>query len=232
MSIRKRISNSPKVNGFVARQLARYIQWVWRTSKFESHGFETLNDLATNGEPVIAALLHQRLVMSPFLFPPRHKAPICSITSSAKAGKLAGYVQKEFDFETVPLRRNTSQVALTRAIVKNIQRGMSVGFAIDGPSGPARQASTVPLIWSRMTGKQVFLVSFSVEKYYRLNTWDGMIVPKAYNKGVLLCEPLNVTIPKKASPEAIEAARLELETRSNALAEKADKMCGHVSPIL
>ncbi len=232
MSLRKRISNSPQFNTFVARLIARHIRRVWRTSQFDSHGFDDLRAMTRAGEPVIAALLHQRLMLSPYLFPPRDEAPICSITSSAKAGKLAGYVQKEFDFETVPLRRNTSQVALTRAIVKNIKAGTSVGFALDGPSGPARVASTVPLIWSRMTGRPIFLVTYSVEKQRRLKTWDRMMLPKTHNKGVLLCEPFPITVPKKASAEEIEAARLELEIRSNALAEKADRMCGHAGPLL
>lgn len=232
MSLRKRISNSPQFNAFVARQIARYIRRVWRTSQFEYHGFEELNALTRGGEPVIAALLHQRLMLSPYLFPLRDEAPICSITSSAKAGKLVGYVQKEFDFESVPLRRNASQVALTRSIVRNIKTGTSVGFALDGPSGPARVASTVPLIWSRLTGKRIFLATYSVEKERRLNTWDRLIIPKPHNKGVLLCEAFPITIPKKASAEEIEAARLELESRSNALAERADRMCGHDGPLL
>lgn len=216
----------------MARLFAGYIRLVWRTSRFEIHGMEAIAADVRAGNPIIMGVMHQRLMLSPYLFPPREDGPICSVTSAAKAGRLVGLIQEEFGFQTIPLPSGTSHVALSRTIVGRMREGVSVGFAVDGPSGPARVAKTVPVAWARLTGCPIGLATYSVKRQFRLGSWDRLIVPLPFNTGVILLEPFSETIPRKPSEEEMEHLRAALETQLNALCDRADALCGHEKPLL
>lgn len=232
MKLRKRLSNSPRLNRFLARRFAAYIRLAYRTSTYSCEGMEEISAEIRAGRPVIMGLMHQRLMLSPFMFPPRDEGDICSITSAAKAGKLAGLVQEEFGFQTVPLPRKQSHVALSRAIVGKMREGVSVGFAVDGPSGPSGVAKTVPLAWARLTGRPIYLTAFSARRGFRLGTWDRLFVPLPWTSGVILCERFAEDVPKKPTETETEALRLALETQLTALCARADAACGHSTPLL
>ena len=86
MSLRKKIADSEAVLNWAARRIAGYIRMVHRNTRWQRIGYEELDALAEQGEPVIVVLWHQRLAQSPYFFP-LDKAPICSITSAARGGQ-------------------------------------------------------------------------------------------------------------------------------------------------
>ena len=119
------------------------------------------------GEPVIMALWHQRLVMAGYIFPVG-LGPISSLTTSARAGKLAGQVLNRFGYDTVPMSSHKRHVTLSREVLRRIKGGSSIGIAADGPGGPPRVTSTVPLIWARVSGCRVFTVAYSTNRTIKL----------------------------------------------------------------
>lgn len=222
MSLRKRIADSERYNDALASVLERYVRFCHRTTRWQRLGFEPLDALVGAGTPAIAALWHQRLMLAPYLFPVE-LGPICSITSSGRAGTLAGRMQTRFGFQTIAMSSHKRHVALSRDVLGRIKSGVSVGIATDGPRGPARQASTVPLVWARAAGVRIFGVAFSTRKAKRLGTWDRMFLPMPFDTGALVCREWPQTVPRKASPEQIEALRLDLQAHLNAVTEEADR---------
>nr|WP_232897420.1 DUF374 domain-containing protein [Pontibaca salina] len=208
--------------------LAAHIAFAHRTSDWQRSGFEVVDNAVSNGEPVIMTLWHQRLAMAPFLFD-RSLGEICSLTSSARAGRLAGEVLGRFGFDTVPMSSHRRHVALSRAVLGKIREGKSIGVAVDGPRGPARQASTVPLVWARSSGCRVFCVSFSASRVLTLPTWDQMMLPMPWTKGVLLCREWNQTVPRKLDEFETEALRLKLEATLNAITDESDRATGRLA---
>lgn len=225
MSLRKKLADSPRVQSFVAGFVERYVRRAYRKSHWQRIGFEPMEELLATGEPVIVVLWHQRLMMSPYLFP-TDLGRIFSLTSEARAGRLAGLFQTKFGFETVAMSTNRRHVAMSREILGKMREGYSIGIAADGPSGPVRVCSTVPLVWARSSGKRVFVVTFSADNVRVLDTWDKMWVPRAHSNGVLMCREWTTPVPRKMDAEQEETLRLDLEASLNALSAEADRMVG------
>jgi len=225
VSLRKRIADSDRFNDGVAALCERYIRYVHRSSQWDRHGFEPLNALVGAGEPVIVVLWHQRLLMSPYLFP-MDLGPICTLTSAARAGSMVGRIQKRFGFDTIAMSSHKRHVALSREVLGKMRQGVSIGIAADGPRGPERICSTVPLVWARASGKRIFTTAYAPRHAAETGLWDRMLVPRPYTSGVFLCREWRETVPRKASEEAQEDLRLSLQRQLNQITAEADEMMG------
>ncbi|SFM75127.1 lysophospholipid acyltransferase family protein [Shimia aestuarii] len=225
MSLRKKIANSPRVQNFVAARIEAMVRRAHRRSTWQRIGFEPMEESLRAGEPVIVVLWHQRLMMSPYLFP-TDLGRIFTLTSNARAGRMAGLFQTRFGMETVAMSSNRRHVTMSRKILGKIREGYSIGIAADGPNGPARVCSSVPLIWARSSGKRVFVVAFSADKVRELPTWDRMWLPRAGSRGILICREWTDEVPRKATDEQTETLRLSLQTALDDVTKDADTAVG------
>ncbi|ATG40970.1 putative protein in bacteria [Phaeobacter piscinae] len=225
VSLRKKIADSPKVNRAVEALLAGYVRFAYRTSRWERRGFEEMDACVASGEPVIFVLWHQRLIMAPYLFD-TSLGRICALTSAARAGRLAGQILVRLGFETIPMSSHKRHVALSREVLRRTKEGCSIGIAADGPRGPARISSGVPITWARMTGCRVFTVAFAERKVIKLPTWDQQMLPLPFSHGVLLCQEWTDEVPKKPTDEQVETLRLSLQASLDAITNAADTAVG------
>ena len=140
---------------------------------------------------------------------------------------MVGRVQKLFGMDTIAMSSHKRHVALSREVLGMMKQGISIGIAADGPRGPERVCSTVPLIWARTSGKRVFGITYSVRHGREMNSWDRLLLPKTRgNEGVFLCREWTREVPRKASEEQIEELRLDLERHMNDITAEADRMVG------
>nr|WP_321249050.1 DUF374 domain-containing protein [uncultured Ruegeria sp.] len=226
MSLRKKIADSEAVLNWAARRIASYIRMVHRNTSWQRLGFEEMDKLVEQGEPVIVVMWHQRLTLSPYLFP-LDKGRVCTITSAARAGSMVGRVQKLFGLDSIAMTSRKRHVALSREVLGMIKQGISIGIAADGPRGPERVLSTVPLVWARTSGKRVFGITFSTRHGREAGTWDRMLLPRPWrNQGVFLCREWTEAVPRKASEEQVETLRQSLEHHMNDITAEADRMVG------
>ncbi len=224
-SLRKRIADDPRVNRWVEDRLAGYVRSCHDSSQFERRGFEEMDACVAQGEPIIMALWHQRLVMAGYIFPV-HLGPISSLTTSARAGRLAGEVLNRFGYDTVPMSSHKRHVTLSREVLRRIKSGSSIGIAADGPGGPPRVCSEVPLIWARVSGCRVFAVSFSANRVIKLPTWDRLMLPTPKSRGIFTCREWTGSVPRDADAGEIERLRLDLEATIDAVTDEADAAVG------
>lgn len=230
-SLRKRIADHPGVNRWTEDRLAGYVRFAHRTSQIERVGFEEMDACVARGEPIIMALWHQRLVMAGYMFPVA-LGPISSLTTSARAGRLAGQLLNRFGYDTVPMSSHKRHVTLSREVLRRIRAGSSIGIAVDGPGGPARVASTVPLMWARVSGCRIFAVSFAADRVIKLPTWDKLILPMPWSRGVLTCQEWNGRIDRDADEAEIERQRLSLEATIDAVTDDGDRRVGRkIKPL-
>ncbi|MFW8596359.1 lysophospholipid acyltransferase family protein [Cribrihabitans neustonicus] len=225
MSLRKKLADSPRLNRAIEGLLAAYVRFAYRTSRWTRSGFEEMDACVRRGEPVIFVLWHQRLIMAPYLFD-TSLGRICALTSSARAGRLAGQILVRLGFETIPMSSHKRHVALSREVLRRTKEGCSIGIAADGPRGPARVSSTVPVVWARMTGCRVFTVAFSERHVIEMPTWDRQMLPLPFSKGTLMCQEWTDTVPKKPSEEEVETLRQSLEASLDAVTDAADAAAG------
>ncbi|WP_035919883.1 lysophospholipid acyltransferase family protein [Leisingera aquimarina] len=227
MSLRKKIADSPRVNRAIEGLFAAYVRFAFRTSRWTRSGFEDMDACVRRGEPVIFVLWHQRLIMAPYLFD-TSLGRICALTSSARAGRLAGQILVRLGFETIPMSSHKRHVALSREVLRRTRDGCSIGIAADGPRGPARISSTVPVVWARMTGCRVFTVAFAEKKVVELPTWDRQMLPLPFSRGVLMCQEWTDEVPKKPTDAEAENLRLSLEASLEAITAAADSAAGRI----
>ena len=225
MSLRKTIADSRWLMRTVTACLAGYVRFAHATSRWERVGFEAMDEAVAAGEPVIMVLWHQRLTMGGYLFDTR-RGPVCSLTSAARAGRTAAGMLQRFGYQNIAMQSRQRHVALSREVLRRMKEGVSIAIAADGPRGPERVSSTVPLVWARSSGKRVFITSFSANRVGEMNTWDRMWLPKPFSRGVLMCREWDQTVPRKASEEEVEALRLDLEAAMNALTADSDRHVG------
>lgn len=225
MSLRKRIADSPRFNQVVEGLLAGYIRFAYRTSRWKKVGFAAMDEKLATGEPVIFTVWHQRLVMAPFMFD-QSLGKFCSLTSAARAGRLVGQVLGRFGFATVPMSTNKRHVALSREVLRRMQDGFTIGIACDGPSGPARQSSTVPIVWARSSGKRIFVLSWSASRVLRFGSWDRFILPLPFTRGTFVCHSFDVEIPRKLTEAEMETVRLQLEAALERVTDESDQLVG------
>jgi len=225
VSLRKRIADSPRFNRTIEGLFAAYVRFAYRTSRWQRSGFEEMDACVKRGEPVIFVLWHQRLIMAPYLFD-TSLGRICALTSAARAGRLAGQILVRLGFETIPMSSHKRHVALSREVLRRTKEGCSIGIAADGPRGPARISSGVPITWARMTGCRVFTVAFAEKKVLKLPTWDKQMLPLPFSRGVLICQEWQETVPKKPTDDEAEALRQSLETSLDQITDKADQAAG------
>ncbi|MDE4305590.1 DUF374 domain-containing protein [Phaeobacter gallaeciensis] len=227
MSLRKRIADSPRFNRTIEGLFAAYVRFAYRTSRWQRSGFEEMDACVKRGEPVIFVLWHQRLIMAPYLFD-TSLGRICALTSAARAGRLAGQILVRLGFETIPMSSHKRHVALSREVLRRTKEGCSIGIAADGPRGPARISSGVPITWARMTGCRVFTVAFAEKKVLKLPTWDKQMLPLPFSRGVLICQEWQETVPKKPTDGEAEALRQSLEKALDQITDKADQAAERV----
>jgi lysophospholipid acyltransferase (LPLAT)-like uncharacterized protein len=225
VSLRKRIADSPRFNRTIEGLFAAYVRFAYRTSRWQRSGFEEMDAYVKRGEPVIFVLWHQRLIMAPYLFD-TSLGRICALTSAARAGRLAGQILVRLGFETIPMSSHKRHVALSREVLRRTKEGCSIGIAADGPRGPARISSGVPITWARMTGCRVFTVAFAEKKVLKLPTWDKQMLPLPFSRGVLICQEWQETVPKKPTDDEAEALRQSLEKALDQITDKADQAAG------
>ena len=227
MSLRRKIIDSEAYARCVTGLISGYLRVAYHTSKWQRIGFEPMDEAVKNGDPIIFVLWHQRLVMSPYMFDVS-LGKFCSLTSTGRGGTMIGKLLGRFGFETVSMSSHKRHVALSREVLGRIRNGYSIGIAADGPRGPARKSSNVPLIWGRVSGKRIFVLSYASRGAFLLPTWDKNMVPKPFTKGVFTCEEWVQPIPRKGTDAEYEALRVDLETALNAVTDASDVACGRV----
>lgn len=225
MSLRKKIADSETLARFVTAVFKGYLQFAHRTSTWQRQGFEDMDALMKAGEPVIISIWHQRLMMAPYIVD-TSIGKVCTLTSSGRAGTMAGRLQKEFGLDTISMSSHKRHVALSREVLGRIRKGVSIGIAADGPRGPARQASNVPLVWARVSGKRVFVVTFAARRVIKFPTWDKMMMPLPWTRGVFFCQEWTETVPRNVTEEDYDALRLNLQNALDTVTDAGDLACG------
>ena len=99
---------------------------------------------------------------------------------------------------------------MLRQLIRRALAGEPVGFLPDGPRGPARAAKPGVIALAAASGVPLVPVGISASPSKRFGSWDRAMLPLPFAR--VTCrygEPIRV--PKKATNEALEQLRSELE---------------------
>lgn len=101
----------------------------------------------------------------------------------------------------------------------------SVVMTADVPPGPARKAGDGIITLARLSGRPIQPIAVASSRYHALRTWSRMTINLPFSKlAFVAAEPIFVL--RDASPEQLEAYRIELEQKLNAATLRAYEIAG------
>ena len=224
VSLRRRIEKSEWRAARIAGLIGRYLGFCNRRIHWEIEGGDALRDALQNG-PVLLVMWHSRSLMGALHWPVA-QGPLSSLHDSSPVGRVSGALQRSVGLQPIQMSRKRSNRVASRAVLRSVKNGVSIGMTGDGPLGPALEVKDAPLDWARTTGMPVFCYAFSVENGRRLNSWDQMLVPRPKGRGAYVFRQFEGTITRKMDDSQIETLRNEMHQFMQQTTARADEMLG------
>ena len=186
--------------------------WRWRVE-----GEEHFAGILASGHYPVMALWHGCILPAVFYF--RHR-DVVVITSDNFDGEWTAKIIHRLGYTTA--RGSTSRNAVRAALraKRRMEEGHPVGITVDGPRGPALVAQPGAVWMAKVTGNPILPFHVESSSYWTAPSWDASQIPYPFSRiAMVMGEPFFV--PADASGERLEAARVELEHRLNALKPRA-----------
>ncbi|MBV8200057.1 MAG: lysophospholipid acyltransferase family protein [Acidobacteria bacterium] len=223
----KRLLRSEPAQAAFGRLLGFYIAFVIRTTRWRLAGAEHFAPVA-RGEPVVAAFWHERLPMMATLWmfarrsaeARRRGTGVQILVSQHHDGLLVGRAMSGFGVGVVAGSSRRGGAAAVRALVRLIAAGNHLAISPDGPRGPARVAAPGVAQIAALTGVPVLPCAAQTTRRWVLPSWDRMVLPKPFGRGVVVCGPA-ISVPREDWQAALPAINVAID----AATETADRLC-------
>lgn len=214
--------------------LGAYLRWALRTTRWTLHGADALGPYLLGGAAVFA-FWHERLPYMPALWTlavqrraeegcPRGRMHV--LVSRNRDGQLIGGMMRGFGLDLVhgSTAKGGAQkggAAGLRALLGVLAAGDQVVITPDGPRGPRRVAAPGVAQLAALAGVPVVPCAAQSVRRRVLPTWDRMMLPLPYGRGVLVCGA-PMPVPREGWADALPGLQDAL-TRA---ADQADALCG------
>ena len=223
----KRLLQHPIAQAALAWILGLYLSFALRTTRWSLDGLENMAPHAA-GAPVVVAFWHERLPMMPMLWLKARQTPEWRhnrnrahvLVSQHRDGRFIGAVVSRFALDVVLGSSSRGGVKSTRMLLSLLAGGDHIAITPDGPRGPRRVAAPGVAQLAALSGAPVLPCAAQTTRRWVLRTWDRMVVPKPFGRGVVVCLP-TVTIDRESWQDAVPAIGAAL----TAAAERADRLC-------
>ena len=185
------------------------IKIIGKTIRYETENTEILKNIEREGKVPIYATWHNRIFPSVYFLKNRG---IVVLTSRSFDGEyIARFIQR-FGFGAVRGSSTRGGVGALVEMIRLMRKGLPMCFTVDGPKGARYVAKTGAMLPAKKTGNPVLPFLVEVEKFWTINSWDKMQIPKPFTRAkVFFAQPIYVE--KNADNEEIENKRQELQTK-------------------
>jgi lysophospholipid acyltransferase (LPLAT)-like uncharacterized protein len=224
MRFLKQLVRSESGSWMICWLIQLYLRFVYATGRWEAVGTEIALSLCACKQPFIAGFWHGRLLMLPLAW--RRMAPLHMLISHHADGRLIAGAVRYFGIEWIAGSSNLGGQEALRAMVQCLKAGNCVGITPDGPDGPAMRASPGIVAVAWLSGAPILPVTYATARRRILGSWDRMLLPLPFSRGVFVCGEL-IEVPKKLDKATMEAWRAHVEEQLNALTAEADRLMGH-----
>lgn len=195
---------------------------LFRTVRWQR---KTLDEQEKDAPPRIYAIWHGRVLMSPFAyrssFRKNKPRPIFVLVSRHFDGQLIGAVLRHAGLGTVSGSSTRGGAIGMLGLIRAVRTGSNVAIMPDGPRGPRYEVKAGTIKAASETGAPIYPFTAAFQRYWKFGSWDGMILPKPFTRGVALVgRPL--TVPAKLDDEILRSARDTLRAGMMELMDEAD----------
>lgn len=200
-----------------------YLLFALRTTRWVLDGAEHLAPFAS-GQATVAAFWHERLALMPMLWltlrrmDPAQRGHV--LVSQHRDGRLIGTVMRRFEVDVVLGSSRRGGAAGVLAALPLLARGEHLVITPDGPRGPRRQAAPGVAQIAALAGVPVLPCAAQTSRRRVLRSWDRMVVPLPFGRGVMVCLP-PITVPR----EGWESTLPTIAAALSEAADRADALC-------
>ena len=221
----KPLLRRPALQAMLAAVLGRYLALALGTTRWTLDGAEHVAPHLA-GRPAIVAFWHERLPLMPALLrQARQGARAWVLVSRHSDGRLIGDLMRRFGVgivhgSTARDGRDRGGAAALRAMVERLAAGEHVVITPDGPRGPRRQAAPGVAQLAALSGVAVLPCAAQTSRRRVLGSWDRMVLPLPFGRGVIVCGPA-IRVGRRDAAAALQAIAAAL----TAAADEADLLC-------
>lgn len=172
--------------------------------------------------PSIIAFWHGRqLMMAPLNRRSGTKKEVYTLISPHRDGKIISRAVGLLGIRTIAGSSNRGARQAALSIVRTIREGETVAITPDGPKGPCQKVKPGVARIAQMTGAQLFPFAYGATSKWKARSWDGMILPKPFSKGVCIVgDP--ITVPQDANEEVLAEYLTRIEDALNKVTDEVD----------
>ena len=221
----KRLLRHPAAQALLAWLLGLYLSLALRSTRWEIEGMDHVTETLRKG-PLVAAFWHERLPLMPMLWLKAREQPgfphgrVQVLVSHHRDGRFIGTVVRRFGVDVALGSSTRGGASGLRALLTSLGRGEIVAITPDGPRGPARTAAPGVAHLAALSGLPVLPCAAQISRRRVLGTWDRMIIPLPFARGVLVCGPV-ITVPRAGWKDALPVIGAALTDAAN----RADQLC-------
>jgi lysophospholipid acyltransferase (LPLAT)-like uncharacterized protein len=173
--------------------LAFVLRTWWRTLKMDTPEAD-LAVITQRGRPVIFALWHNRLFVTPDIFRRyRGGQPISALISASKDGSWLAALFAAVGMNAVRGSSSRKGREAASALVDAVLEGHDIGITPDGPRGPAYVMKAGALVVGRRTKAAFVLVGIDFDSAWRVNSWDGFYLPRPFSRMRMRFENVDIS---------------------------------------
>jgi hypothetical protein len=194
------------------------IRLICSTLRWEVRGAKHLHSIGTSGHRPIYTSWHECILGATWFWRDRGIVVMSSVSRDAE---YTARVIRRFGYGAA---RGSSTRGGGRALAEMarcLERGMPVGFTIDGPRGPAQVAKRGAVTLARHTGQAILPFHIAVRKAIKLPSWDRLQIPLPFTRvATLIGQPIYVA--REASAEEVAASQAAVQSALDNLRREAD----------
>jgi hypothetical protein len=193
------------------------IRAIGATVRFEVEGWKH----HTDDEPLIYCFWHNRIPIATYFW--RHRGIVVMSSQSFDSEYIARFIQR-FGYGAAKGSSTRGARGGLIQMIRAVRAGRSAAFTVDGPRGPIYEAKPGALLLAAKTGAAILPFSISLDRCWRLPSWDRLEIPKPFARAfVVIGERF---YPQSADDEAeqqrfqraLDELRQQSDTRVNGTA--------------
>lgn len=184
----------------------RFLSALARTWRFRVVNVGHLRDLRATGRPFIFSLWHGQLL--PLLWHHRGQG-VSVLISEHRDGEMVARTAQWLGYGLIRGSTTRGAERALLSLVRELEAGREVAITPDGPKGPARTFAPGALIAAHRSKSPILPVAASVDRAWRLRSWDGFIIPKPFARITVAYGPPTEVEAASARAAAADAPRFE-----------------------
>jgi lysophospholipid acyltransferase (LPLAT)-like uncharacterized protein len=176
---------------------------------------DSIKDIIENpGMRQLYALWHSDLLPLANVF--RNKN-FSVVVSSSKDGIRASVVAQKWNYTIIQGSSTRQGFSAYRQCVRSLQNNKNIAITTDGPKGPRGFVKSGIAHLCVMTKAPVVPIAVHPSRFWKLNSWDRMLIPKPFAKLTIKTGEVVTAERFDTAEKSIELLRIKIEENLHAI---------------